>query len=194
MNRVVVVAVALVFLLVACGGSDEADVASLDDGSTVSEIDESVEEAADGVDEEQALLAFAACMRKNGVPGFPDPSLDSDGSLRFGASGGNPFADVDNDTAEAAVNACFGELEGVAMVPGGTDFDMVEMQDAMVEFASCMRANGIDFDDPDLSSIVSGGGGLSNPFGELDMNDAEVRAAIEVCQGVFTGFGMGFGD
>jgi hypothetical protein len=194
MRRIAVAVMAAALALTACGGSGDADVASLEGGSIVPEIDERAEDATGGVDEEQALLAFAACMRESGVPQFPDPTLNPDGSVDFGVSGGNPFADVDNDTAEAAVNACFGELEGVAMVPGGADFDMVEMQDAMVEFAACMRDNGIDFDDPDLSGIVFGEGGLSNPFGDLDSDDPDVRAAIEVCQGVFTGFGTGFGN
>jgi len=176
---------AIALVAAACGGSDD-DVASL---GTDSAIQQDIEEAAGNVDDEQALLAFAACMRDNGVEGFPDPSLSADGSVDFGASGSDPFAGVDNDVAEAAVNACLSELEGVAFAPGGSDFDLNEIQDRLVEFAQCMRDNGIDFDDPDLSGFASGE--LSNPFGDLDITDPDVQAAVEECQPIFADLGLG---
>ena len=191
-RRIIILVAAMALLVAACGGSDDDAVATLED-TTQSDVNASIEDAAEGVDDEQALLNFAACMRDNGVEAFPDPSLNADGSVDFGAASGDPFGDVDNDTAEAAVNACIGELAGAAFAPGGSDFDLTEMQDAMVEFAACMRDNGIDFDDPDLSSFSFGEGELSNPFGDLDADDPAVVAAIEVCQSAFTGIGFGFG-
>jgi hypothetical protein len=189
-QRLITLIAVLAIALAACGSPDDG-VASLDD-ATADDL-AGQQQQAEGVDDEQALLAFAACMRDNGVEGFPDPRLDADGSVDFGASSGDPFAGVDNDTAEAAVNACIGELEGLAFAPGGSDFDLTEIQDALVEFAQCMRDNGIDFDDPDLRSLVLGDGDLSNPFGELDLSDPDVAAAVERCQDVFTGIGPGFG-
>jgi hypothetical protein len=183
----------MALVLAACGGSDDDGVATLDDTTADASLQQSVEDAAGSADDEQALLAFAACMRDNGVDGFPDPILSADGSVEFTGSGQDPFAGVDNDTAEAAVNACIGELEGVAFAPGGTDFDFNEIQDALVEFAACMRDNGIDFDDPDLGNFAFGEGDVESPFGELDLSDPAVVAAVEECQDVFTGFGLGFG-
>lgn len=193
MQRFIILLATLALVLAACGGSDDGGVATLEDTPSDSELQQTVEDAAGTADDEQALLAFAACMRDNGVEGFPDPVLNADGSVEFTGSGQDPFAGVDNDTAEAAVNACIGELEGVAFAPGGSDFDLNEIQDALVEFAACMRDNGIDFDDPDLSNAF-GEGEVANPFGELDLSDPDVVAAIEECQDVFTGFGLGFGD
>jgi len=190
MRRLLILAIGFALVAAACSGSDEAEVATLED--TTLPIDQSVSEASDTVDDEQALLAFAACMRENGVETFPDPRLSADGSVSFGTGGGStPFGDVDNDTAEAAVNACIGELEGAAFAPGGSAFDMTEMQDSMVEFAQCMRDNGIDFDDPNLTGMFSGGE-LQNPFEALDIDDPKVAAAVETCQGVFIGVGPGF--
>lgn len=189
-RRVIIVVAVLALLGAACGGSDEDAVATLED-TAQPDVGASIEDATEGVDDEQALLAFAACMRENGVEAFPDPSLRADGSVDFGAAGGEPFGGVDNDTAEAAVNACIGELAGAAFAPGGSAFDLTEMQDAMVEFAACMRDNGIEFDDPDLSSFGLGEGELSNPFGDLDVEDPAVLAAIEQCESAFTGFGFG---
>lgn len=193
MRRLIILLGTLALVLAACGGSDDGGVATLEDSPSDSGLQQTVEDAAGSADDEQALLAFAACMRDNGVEDFPDPVLNADGSVEFTGSGQDPFAGVDNDTAEAAVNACIGELEGVAFAPGGADFDLNEIQDALVEFAACMRDNGIDFDDPDLSNAF-GDGEVANPFGELDLSDPDVVAAIEECQDVFTGFGLGFGD
>jgi len=193
MQRFIILLATLALVLAACGGSDDGGVATLEDTPSDSELQQTVEDAAGTADDEQALLAFAACMRDNGVEDFPDPVLNADGSVEFTGSGQDPFAGVDNDTAEAAVNACIGELEGVAFAPGGADFDLNEIQDALVEFAACMRDNGIDFDDPDLANAF-GDGEVANPFGELDLSDPDVVAAVEECQDVFTGFGLGFGD
>jgi len=190
MRRLLILVIGLALVVAACGGSTEVEVATLENAA--SQLEETVSDASDTVDDEQALLAFAACMRENGVEAFPDPRLSADGSVSFGTGGGStPFGDVDNDTAEAAVNTCISELEGAAFAPGGSDFDITEMQDAMVGFAQCMRENGINFDDPDLSGMFSGGE-LQNPFEALDVEDPEVAAVVEECQAVFTGVGPGF--
>ncbi len=190
MRRLILV-IGVALAATACGGSNDDGVATLENAD--SQLEQTVSDASGSVDDEEALLAFAACMRENGVETFPDPKLGADGSVSFGTGGGSsPFGDVDNDTAEAAVNACISELEGAAFAPGGSAFDINEMQDAMVEFAQCMRDNGVDFDDPDLATMFSGGE-LQNPFEALDIDDPEVAAAVEECQVAFTGFGPGFG-
>ena len=190
MKRLIPLLAVLALVLAACGGGSDDGVATLQDTETT--VDQGSAENSSGTDDEQALLAFSACMRENSVPDFPDPVLNADGSVDFNQGGGDPFGSVEPDTAEAAVNACLDELDGVSFAPGGTDFDLNEIQDAFVEFAQCMRDEGIDFDDPDLLGAFSEGG-VSNPFGELDITDPEVRAAVEVCQEAFVGVGPGFG-
>ena len=112
MRRLPLLVIGLALVAAACGGSNEAEVATLENAATP--LEQTVSDASDSVDDEQALLAFAACMRENGVEAFPDPRLNADGSVSFGTGGGStPFGDVDNDTAEAAVNGCIGELECV---------------------------------------------------------------------------------
>lgn len=190
MKRLLILVAALALLGSACGGSSNSEVASLDDAD--SEFRRAVEDASSAVDDEAALLAFALCMREEGISGFPDPVLGADGSVDFFSADGDPFADVDNDAAEAAVNACIGELEGVAFAPGGSAFDVTAMQDRFVEFAQCMRDNGIEFDDPDLSGLASGE--LSNPFADIDLSDPKIAAVVDECQTVFSDLGIpGFG-
>lgn len=60
--------------------------------------------------EREQMLAFAKCMRENGVPDFPDPVFSNGGaSTRIGGGPGNePPADMrpDSPQFQAAVEAC----------------------------------------------------------------------------------------
>lgn len=107
-------------------------------------------------------------------------------------------------------------LERAAFGPGGGNFDETELQDNLLAMAECLRDQGLDVDDPDLSNFgpVAGGpppddeasedegdgeGTAGTPrtrvfsiFGDLDMDDPVVQAAIEACQEEI-GFGPGQG-
>ena len=81
-------------------------------------------------------VEFAECLRANGVSDFPDP--DPSGNFAYGVS-------VRPEVWRRAVEACE-ELQP----PGAfsTERDSVQ-QSAALEFAECMRANGVeDFPDP----------------------------------------------
>lgn len=190
MQRIPLLVVAIAMVLASCGGSDADDVATLE--STTTTVDASASDGGSVAEQdEQQLLVFAACMRDNGIENFPDPSLNADGSVDFGADD-RPFADVEDEVAEAAFEACADELAGVSFAPGGENFDMTAIEDAFVEFAACMRDKGIDMPDPDFSSFLLGGGdGGISPFGDLDFEDPEVLAAAEECRDAFTGLGFG---
>lgn len=146
--------------------------------------------ADDDLTDEEVLLEFAACMRDNGVE-FPDPIVEADGTVTFGLRPGRGGAGQNASDLQAigrdpdlpaAREACSPIVEGLALGPGGQSFDeaQVEIEDMLLEFAQCMRDNGVDIGDPDLSAVGPGSGGGS-PFGELDFNDADVSAAFEVC-------------
>jgi hypothetical protein len=190
MQRILLLITALALMLAACGGSDAEGVATLD--STTTTVDASDTNGGSVAEQdEQRLLAFAACMRDNGIEDFPDPRLNADGSVDFGADE-RPFADVEEEVAEAAFEACADELAGVSFAPGGENFDLTAIEDAFVEFAACMRDRGIDIPDPDFSSFLLGGGdGGISPFGDVDFEDPNVLAAVEECRDVFTGLGFG---
>ncbi len=189
MQRVLHVIAALTLVLAACGGSDADGVATLD--STTTTVGTSDADGASVAErDEQRLLAFAACMRDNGIEDFPDPRLNADGSVDFGADQ-RPFADVEEEVAEAAFEACADELAGVSFAPGGENFDLTAIEDAFVDFAACMREQGIDMPDPDFSSFLLGGDGGISPFGDIDFEDLDVLAAAEECRDVFTGLGFG---
>ena len=62
-------------LVAACSANEPAGVASIS-GTTSTQTDGSTEDL-------DSLLAFAACMRENGLEDFEDPIVDSDGKVEF---------------------------------------------------------------------------------------------------------------
>lgn len=197
MRRIMFLLALVALVLAACGGSDDNGVASIDnEPNTVGQDSPGGPTASD----EETLLEFAACMRDNGVEDFEDPVVNPDGSVEFGFAGGggvaDSLADVDTDVLEAAFEACSDALLGLAFGSDG-QFDLVAFQDTLLEFAQCMRDNGVDVDDPSLADFAPGnqdGGGFGGPFADLDIGDPEVRAAFEACQPIFTGFSTFGGD
>jgi hypothetical protein len=93
---------------------------------------------------------------------------------------------------QVARQACSEYLEGIAL--GFEGRDTTEFQDTLLEYASCMRENGYDMPDPDLSGFQpgSGQGGGGGIFGGLeDRSDPTFIAADEVCRDIFVDSGFG---
>ena len=143
--------------------------------------------------DEERLLAFAECMRENGVD-FPDPVVEADGTVTFGfrpggGGGLQRLGEIGRDRdLPAAREACEGMLGGLAFGPGQGGFDLIELQDTLLEFAQCMRDNGVDMGDPDLSRFGPGAndddqaGGPFGPSVAIDIDDPDFAAAFAVCQ------------
>ncbi len=91
---------------------------------------------------EQAVK-FAECMRNNGVGEFPDP--DASGRLTIDAVANGSSLDTKSAAFQRALSACK-DLEP----PGFTgDKRSPEQQAAALQFAQCIRDNGVkDFPDP----------------------------------------------
>lgn len=173
MQRTITLVSALALVVGACSGTSGAQVASLDDEQAAATTTTVV-----GVDPEEALLAFAQCMRDNGIADFEDPSVDADGNvdLRPGRLGGDD--EVDPEDIRTAFEACADLMEGVDL--GFERPDRSEMEDQVYELAECLRDQGLDVDDPTFSEPGSGQGG--GPFGEdFDFSDPDVQAALEAC-------------
>lgn len=191
----------------ACGGSGDSDsgVATLDTDDTLAAPEEVIADGLDDVDAEQAMLALASCLRAEGLD-IDDPTVDSEGNVQFGGfrraaadDEGNP---PDRETMQAAMETCQSELEGVSLGFGDRGFDQTETQDTLVAYAACMRENGYEMDDPDLSTFGEPGeGGGGGPFGDIDRDDPDFIAASEACgdilgglPGAGAGRGSGGGD
>jgi hypothetical protein len=130
----------------------------------------SSDEPAPAADREQAL-AFAQCMRENGVPDFPDP--DPNGRFSEGEH------DADDPALRAAQEACRD------LAPGGEHENLGDpaFVEQMREFSQCMRDNGVpDFPDPDADGRLRG-------VAHEQQDDPTFRAAMETCRGKLPGGG-----
>jgi hypothetical protein len=185
--------VAIVLMVAACGGSGDAEgIASLEGDSDDSTA--TTEATATTVDSEQAMLQFAQCMRDHGID-MPDPTMDENGNIRIqvspGGGEGGEFDPAEREAMQAAREACSQYLEGITQQFDRPD--MTEMQDLMLEYAACMREQGIDMPDPDFTTEGGGQGpGAQLGFnpGDFDPSDPAFQAANEVCQDVFGASGM----
>jgi hypothetical protein len=93
-------------------------------------------------------VAFAACMRSNGVPNFPDPSPGPGLIIQPGA-GVNPSSPA----FRAAQAKCKSLLpNGGPPGPGSTTHPSAQTMAKLVRIAQCMREHGISqFPDPRTS-------------------------------------------
>jgi hypothetical protein len=140
-------------------------------------------------------LAFAKCMRANGVPLFPNPdrqgNFNSNNPQVQALNGGVPA----QRTVSPQRNALF---QCRSVLPNAdTGLTMEQMQqigqqnvDAAVKAASCMRAHGItNFPDPKASNLNEGGGVTWQPVssaiqaGVLSLNTPSYEAAFLACNG-----------
>jgi hypothetical protein len=111
-------------------------------------------------------------MRENGVSNFPD--ADAEGRIRI-----EPPGSIDPDSAvfRAAGDACR------HLAPAGWGETNAGPGDAevMIEFARCMRENGVpEFPDPDPNAGLR----IFGPDSKLDPNDPKVQAALESCKAI----------
>jgi hypothetical protein len=139
-------------------------------------------------DAEQAMLAFAQCMRDNGVPSFPDPVARPDGSFGFERPQGVPASALDD-----ALASCQSELQATGLGLGPAAQDDTDVQDGLLRFSRCMRENGVaEFPDPKPGSdLLSGLHGL---FEGIDQGSPRVQKAIQSCESILGQlFGPGHG-
>ncbi|MEV7612623.1 hypothetical protein [Streptomyces sp. NPDC089799] len=114
----------------------------------------------------KSTLAYAKCMRENGVANFPDPNAQ--GLLDIDAS-----VDMKSSQAEAADKKCRELLPAVnATPPAG-------VQEASLAYSKCMRENGVPkFPDPN----AEGGLDINGETLGVDPQGPAFKAADKTCQ------------
>ncbi len=125
---------------------------------------------------EDRTLAYAQCMRDNGVPGFPDPGPD--GSLRIG-----PEVNPNSPEFEQAQQACQ-DLAPQGAGGGGAPLDSAKV----AEWAQCIRDNGVpSFPDPEIN-----GGSMELDFGDagISRDDPAFQSAMDACRSKWPGGGV----
>ncbi|HWB23177.1 MAG TPA: hypothetical protein VG652_09845 [Gaiellaceae bacterium] len=120
-----------------------------------------------------AGVKFTACMRSNGVPGFPDP--DSKGTITITVSTSlNPSSPL-FQKAEAGCQHLLPAGKGLSKA------QQQKMQARVLAFAACMRSNGVPgYPDPTFSN-----GGVSQGYGSKDGIDPKspvFKSAQKACQ------------
>jgi hypothetical protein len=167
----------LSLLASACGGSSG--------GAKVAQVD--TNESAKGSGSSDASgkgdpRAYSACMRSHGVANFPDP--DSSGRLKITSgrdSNGQPLGvDVNSPRFKSAQRAC------QKLLPNGgrqTAAEQAKEQQAMLQYAQCMRAHGVSkFPDPKPGGEMT----IGKKVG-VDPNSPEFKAASQTCQKLVPG-------
>jgi hypothetical protein len=139
---------------------------------------------------QDAALAYARCMRENGVD-MPDPVVteESGGAVSIDQQGGTP---VSKEKMAAADGKCRHFM--AAAGPGGPNAQIsAEDLDKMLQFARCMREHGVDMPDPDPNGGIrveisdSGGNGGGITGGPLNPKDPEFQAAQDACGDLLPG-------
>jgi hypothetical protein len=166
-------AVGLGLFASACGGSAGTGVAQIGSTQTTTTSSNSSASRSD----RQAMVAFSACMRKHGLPTFPDPKAVSGGySLSFGSENG---IDPNSPQFKNAQQACKKLLPN-----GGTQSsqEQAKQLQTALNYAACIRSHGVpNFPDPKLHA----GGGI-------DMeapNSPQFKTAQKACGHLLPGGG-----
>ncbi|SEF32295.1 hypothetical protein SAMN05421837_106163 [Amycolatopsis pretoriensis] len=152
----------LVVLTAGCGGADAGGQGAANAGGSPAAT-------AAGSGDGNAL-AYAKCMRENGVPNFPDPA--EGGGTILDQNGG---VDPQSDGFKAANEKCKQHLPNAGKPGKGEDPWAAEDK---LAYAKCMRENGVPkFPDPGADGtfppMVKGGG--------VDPESAEFQKAEQTC-------------
>jgi len=166
---------ALVFIVLfaaACGGSASPGVASTGSPSSTTVAGAAAGNSGASTptpQQLQTMTAFAVCVRKHGIAGFPDPPY-SDGELnKLGFRKNSP-------QMEAATNKCHAQALAAGVVQ--TPVEIQQHLDQMLKIAECMRAHGVlNFPDPNAN------GSLTSPANSTVVNTPVYAAAAKTCDG-----------
>ena len=133
---------------------------------------------------EDAMLAFARCMREHGVD-MPDPDTSGGGpgvvTFSAGAPGGK--LDVDATKFQEADKACR-DLLGDAGPMNMSPEQQQEMQDQALAFSRCMREHGVNMPDPNFDGEGHMMMKIDDTSG-IDPSDPKFEAAQQACGSAF---------
>jgi hypothetical protein len=164
--RVLAALATALLVVTGCGGDD-----------AVSESDGSGGSSAASASSDPAVK-YSECMRENGVPEFPDPE-NGRTVLRTGPDSG---IDPNSPEFQQAQEACQ-EFAPSGEQAAGSNPDM---QAQVLEYAKCMRQNGVpSFPDPQFSG---GGVQMQLPQG-VSQDSPQFQKAQRACQDVLSGLG-----
>ena len=158
--------------------------ATTDSASNADDTDTGETPAAEDATDEEMALAFVACVREAGIDEMPDPTVRSDGTVQLLPPGQQQVL-ADPDFQEAA-EGCVDLIENATFFSNAPTIS--DFEDDLLAFAQCLRENGVDVDDPDLSKFVPGQG--ARMFGDdFDPQDPANADAIAACSSLLPNAG-----
>jgi hypothetical protein len=158
----------LALILAACGSSPAATSSSTSSTSASG--------SSSNGSSQSGAVAFAQCVRSNGVPDFPDPN--SNGQFLISGS------DQNNANFQSAVQTCQHLLPGGSATNGGSGSN----SSAELAFAHCMQTHGVpSFPDP------SSNGALGIPAG-VNANSPQFQKSFQECSKYLPNNGAGLGS
>lgn len=119
----------------------------------------------------EAAAAFGKCMRENGMPDFPDPTVDEYG-VRFN---GDPQKYMSEPAAQTAMATCNHLIAAIQQRINEQNPGM--MQDSAQGMVDCLREKGYDVPDPQVGD--DGSIRINQPEGT---SRDEFNEAMEYCQ------------
>jgi hypothetical protein len=136
---------------------------------------------------DKGAMKFADCMRDNGVSEFPDP--DASGGLTIDGVVNGSSLDTSTSAWKEAIAACK-DLQPPGFM--GTEASPEE-QDVRLEFAQCMRDNGVeDFPDPARDGPLIDTTRIPSAAGRGALSIPGFQAAVDTCTEVYSGeLGLG---
>jgi hypothetical protein len=159
--RILLAALAATALLAACGGDPQKPSAE--------------QQAA----VRKAMLGYAACMRKHGVP-MPDPKFSSDGGVQL-SSGGPGQKNVSPETQRAAQKACEHYQKEIKPSGAGSPERQAEFRQKALALSRCMRSHGVpNFPDPQFGDNGEIGIKIGKDDG-VDPHDPAFQRAQRAC-------------
>ena len=121
-------------------------------------------------------MKYSACMRSHAVSDFPDPTVGSNGLPSWSA------VNQQAPAYKAADEVCRKDLHFVGL---GTSAAKATANHAALEYARCMRSNGVpDFPDPNGQGVLQ----INNATGVLDSSSPQFQKAQTACKSLENGF------
>jgi hypothetical protein len=144
----------------------------------------------------QGALKYAQCMRDHGID-MPDPQRVGNGGIKQTMKAG---ANVSNAKMQAAQKDC----QKYMSVGGGRTLsagERAKVQNAMLDYAKCMRAHGVDMPDPKFNNSgggvtfqLGGPGKTGGSTGGPNPESPAFKKADEACHSKLAGLAKGGPD
>ena len=189
----------------ACGGSNSkasGNVASIsNNGNSSASGSANKSTAVSPAEFRKQLLAYAQCMRDNGVTAYPDPQFDANGNPQFNRGNGSTFDSLRNSpNFDKARTACQSKRPDFGAQFQRTPAEQAAARKALLKFAKCMRGKGVNFPDPTFDANgrpqFTRDGAPGGAQGQ-NRDDPKFQAAAQTCRqqvgGNFGGPGGGRG-